>query len=150
MREWVTGGDIHKDNLQAICDGVIEHGRALSEARGGRAQPIACLVMENGQLVGGATGRTEFRRLFVNYLWVDAQRRGMGLGAEALHRLEALAVERGCVDALIETLDDDVAEWYSRCGYQVIAHVPQYCGPWSRHTLLKTLDGAHGNAADEQ
>jgi GNAT superfamily N-acetyltransferase len=88
--------------------------------------------------------------LFVNYLWVDAQRRGIGLGAEALHRLEALAVERGCVDALIETLDDDVAEWYSRCGYQVIAHVPQYCGPWSRHTLLKTLDGAHGNAADEQ
>jgi len=139
MREWLTVRDINADILNAISDGVLQHGRALSEARGGHAESIACALMEEGTLIGGATGRTEFRRLFVNYLWIDAQWRGTGLGTQALHKLEALAVERACVDALIETLDDDVARWYTRCGYRLIAHVPEYCGPWSRHTLLKTL-----------
>jgi len=139
MREWLTVRDINPDTMKAISDGVLQHGRALSEARGGQAEAIACSLMENGALIGGASGRTEFRRLFVNYLWISAQWRGTRLGTQVLHKLEALAVERACVDALIETLDDDVARWYTRCGYRLIAHVPEYCGPWSRHTLLKVL-----------
>ncbi|KPB31142.1 GNAt family acetyltransferase [Pseudomonas syringae pv. syringae] len=103
------------------------------------ADPIACMIMENDLLIGGATGRTEFQRLFVSYLWIDAGSRGKGLGAQTLNRLEALAIERGCTDALIETLDDDVARWYARCGYVPIACLPRYCGPWSRHTLLKSF-----------
>nr|WP_122423636.1 hypothetical protein [Pseudomonas viridiflava] len=64
-----------------------------------------------------------------------------GLGAEALHKLEALALERGCVDSIIETLDDGVAGWYQRTGYVLIAYIPNYCGPWNRHILLKSLVG---------
>ncbi|KPZ10105.1 GCN5-like N-acetyltransferase [Pseudomonas syringae pv. viburni] len=107
MMEWLTGAQIADDQIQVIGAGVLHHGRALSEAKGGLAGSIACVVMENGLVIGGATGRTEFQRLFVSYLWVDVQSRGEGLGAEALHRIETLAVERGCVDALIETLDAD-------------------------------------------
>jgi GNAT superfamily N-acetyltransferase len=139
MREWLTGAQIADDQIQVIGAGVLHHGRALSEAKGGLAGSIACVVMEHGLVIGGATGRTEFQRLFVSYLWVDVQSRGEGLGAEALHRIETLAVERGCVDALIETLDDDVAKWYARCGYRLIACLPEYCGPWGRHTLLKSF-----------
>ncbi|WP_440785048.1 GNAT family N-acetyltransferase [Pseudomonas syringae] len=139
MRAWVAGTDIDSHLVKVIGEGVLQHGRALSESKGGQAQPVACLVMENDLLIGGATGRTEFRRLFINYLWIDAQWRGKGLGAEALHRLEASAAKTGCVDALIETLDDEVAKWYARCGYELIGHIPGYCGPWSRHTLLKSL-----------
>ncbi|EKN48178.1 MULTISPECIES: hypothetical protein [Pseudomonas syringae group] len=64
-----------------------------------------------------------------------------GLGAEALHKLEALALERGWVDSIIETLDDGVAGWYQRIGYVLIAHIPRYCGPWNRHILLRSLAG---------
>lgn len=139
MKEWRTCG-IHVQHLQAVSDGVINHGQNLSREQGGVANPIACTVLDDEILIGGVTGRTEFYRLFINYLWVDAAWRGRKIGTELLHRLEALAVARGCRDALIETLDDGVADWYKRCGYQVVAHLPGYCGPWSRHTLLKTLD----------
>lgn len=139
MREWATGTGIDEDYLKAISAGVIQHGRALSEARGGHAGSIACVVMEDDVLIGGATGRTEFQRLFVNYLWVDAQWRGNGLGAQALHKLEALAIERRCLDAMIETLDDDNAKWYARCGYETVEMLPKYCGLWTRHTLLKSF-----------
>jgi len=138
-RQWHTTGNIHEKDLRAVSDGVIQHGQNLSRGRGGSADPIACTLMEEDDLVGGVTGRTEFRRLFINYLWVDASWRSQGIGTELLHRLEALALEHGCCDALIETLDDSVAHWYRRCGYRLVAHLPQYCGPWNRHTLLKDL-----------
>jgi len=139
MREWVTDREDDEDAVRVISNGVLQHGRALSESVGGKAEPIACMAMENGSFIAGATGRTEFQRLFVSYLWVDSEWRGTGLGAQALHRLEALALERGCRDALIETLDEGVAAWYVRCGYLLIGHVSGYCGPWSRHTLVKPL-----------
>ncbi|KTC25944.1 GCN5 family acetyltransferase [Pseudomonas marginalis ICMP 9505] len=139
MKEWHTTGSLQDSHLRAISEGVIHHGQALSRDKGGYSEPLACVLMENGMLLGGVTGRTEFQRLFVNYLWIDTLWRGQGLAAEALRRLEAAAMDRGCVDALIETLDDDIAQWYERCGYRLIAHLPEYCGPWSRHTFLKSL-----------
>lgn len=139
MRQWQTCG-IHEQHLQAVSDGVIKHGQNLSREQGGVAKPIACTVLDDEILIGGVTGRTEFHRLFISYLWVDAAWRGRKLGAELLHRLEALALARGCREALIETLDDGTADWYKRCGYRIVAHLPRYCGPWSRHTLLKTLN----------
>lgn len=138
-KEWRTTGSIHEKDLRAVSDGVIQHGQNLSRGHGGNADPIACTLMDDETLVGGVTGRTEFGRLFINYLWVDAPWRGKGIGTELLHRLEALALEHGCHEALIETLDDSVAHWYKRCGYRLVAHLPQYCGPWNRHTLLKDL-----------
>ncbi|WP_164708225.1 GNAT family N-acetyltransferase, partial [Pseudomonas viridiflava] len=127
----MTDDNLDSSFLQAIRDGVIDAERDLSEPLGGNANAIACALSEESMLMGGATGRTEFQRLFVNFLWVDQQWRGTGLGAEALHKLEALALERGCVDSIIETLDDGVASWYQRIGYVLIAHIPRYCGPWN-------------------
>lgn len=141
MREWITDDKVGSDFLQSIRNGVLDTGRDLSEPLGGNANAIACALTEDSLLMGGATGRTEFQRLFVNFLWVDQQWRGTGLGAEALHKLEALAIERGCVDSIIETLDDRVAGWYQRTGYVLIAHIPRYCGPWNRHILLRSLAG---------
>lgn len=139
MKQWQTTRDLDAHYGRAITEGVIHHGQALSRDQGGQSEPLACVLIENETLIGGVTGRTEFQRLFVNYLWTDTPWRGQGVAGEALRRLEAAALDHGCVDALIETLDDDVAQWYQRCGYRLIAHLPAYCGPWSRHTLLKAL-----------
>jgi GNAT superfamily N-acetyltransferase len=137
MQEWITDEHIDANVLQAIKSGVIDTGRELARSYGGHAQPIACAMTERSSLIGGATGRTEFNRLFIDYLWIAPQWRLRGLASEALHKIEALAAQRGCIDAIIETLDDDIAQWYQRAGYVPIAQVPGYCGPWSRHTLLK-------------
>jgi GNAT superfamily N-acetyltransferase len=97
------------------------------------------LVREADQVVAGGTGRTEFSRLFVNYLWVTEPLRSRGLGQQVSAMLESAARERGCVDALIETLDDHVASLYVRWGYTAVATIPTYVGRFTKHVLVKPL-----------
>ena len=122
----------------ASAEGVFSFGRSL--AIGGEATPLACTLRENGLLVAGGVGRTEFARLFVSSLWVTQSRRGEGLGTEVLERMEAEARSRGCKDALVETLNDRVAELYARLGYRHVAVVDEYVGPFTRHIMLKTFN----------
>ncbi len=134
-RDWRRDGAVSAADLEAIRDGVITHGR--QQAQGSDALDIAVALYDGDTLIAGGHGRTEFQRLYVNYLWVDADHRGQGLGGDCLRQLEAMALKRGCVDALIETLLDDVAEIYEHLGYACISHVHDYVPGFTRHTLLK-------------
>lgn len=134
-RDWRRDAAVPAADLDAIRDGVIAYGR--QQAQGSDAQDIACALYQDGELIAGAWGRTEFQRLYVNYLWVHADHRGQGLGGDCLRQVEAQALKRGCVDALIETLLDDVAELYEHLGYACISHVHDYVPGFTRHTLLK-------------
>jgi len=133
LRRWTT--ELPADDAARISEGVTRHGRA--QAPGGQAQAIACGLYEDGHLIAGALGRTEFKRLFVNYLWVDEDWRGGGLGTELLRQLEAQALRRGCLDALIETLSDRTARWYEQLGYAMMAHVHDYIPGFTRYILIK-------------
>ena len=136
MQSWRVVEHSNPEELAVISNGVFQHGRSL--AVGGNARPVACLVSNEGEIIAGASGRTEFNRLFVSYLWITSALRGQGLGTQVLRRLEQEAQERGCADALIETLDEHTALFYQRLGYAVLSVVP-YVGPFRRHTLLKPL-----------
>jgi GNAT superfamily N-acetyltransferase len=133
---WTSDAEVRPEDLAAIRDGVILHGR--QQTQGSDAQDIALALHDDeGQLLAGGWGRTEFQRLYVNYLWVRPEHRGSGLGGDTLRRLEAQALRRGCLDALIETLSDDVAALYEHLGYACIAHVHDFVPGFTRHTLLK-------------
>ena len=140
---WTLGARAPEDDLQVIAEGVFSHGRA--QARDGNAEPIACLVRDGPRVVAGGTGRTEYRRLFVSYLWVAEDLRRQGLARRILQALEFEAVHRGCGDALIETLDDGVAALYGRLGYRSVAVVSGYVGPFNRHILVKSLEPVLGD-----
>lgn len=123
------------EDLAVISEGVFAHGRAL--AADGHAEPIACLVRKGSKLVAGGCGRTEYERLFTTSLWVSEGLRRQGIGSRVLLELEAEAARRGCKDALIETLSDEVANLYMRLGYQPVAVVQRYVGRFTRHILVK-------------
>jgi ribosomal protein S18 acetylase RimI-like enzyme len=137
MREWSISETATEQELSVLSEGVLQVGRAL--AVNGNARPLACLVREGGSIIAGGSGRTEFERLFVQYLWVAERYRGRGLGSEVLSRLEAAARQRGSRDALIETLSDRVAELYRRLGYAPVATIPRYVGEFTRHIMVKAL-----------
>ncbi len=133
---WSSDEAVSAADLQALREGVILHGR--QQAQGSDARDIACAVHdEDGTLLAGACGRTEFERLYIDYLWVHPDRRGEGLGGDTLRRLEAQALRRGCRDALVETLLDEAAAIYEHLGYACIAHVHDFVPGFTRHTLLK-------------
>ncbi len=136
-RIWSIEIDAIASDLTIISDGVFTFGR--SQAFDGDSQAIACFLREADTVIAGATGRTEYRRLFINYLWVEETLRGQSLGTETLRRIELAAVERGCQDALIETLDDHNAGLYHALGYRPVATIPRYVGRFTRHIMVKPL-----------
>ena len=81
MHEWSISDTASQQELAVLSEGVLQVGRAL--AVDGNARPLACLVREGGSIIAGGSGRTEFERLFVQYLWVAEQYRGRGLGGAA-------------------------------------------------------------------
>jgi GNAT superfamily N-acetyltransferase len=132
---WTLGSEAASRDLEVIANGVFAHGRA--QAHDGNAKAISCLVRDGERVVAGGTGRTEYNRLFVAYLWVAEDLRGQGLARRVLEALESEAAKRGCKDALIETLDDTVANLYRHLGYKAIAEVKGYVGRFNRHIMLK-------------
>ncbi|MCP5181244.1 MAG: GNAT family N-acetyltransferase [Pseudomonadales bacterium] len=134
---WCIEDDPDATDVACISDGVFHFGRA--QAVGGDARPIACFLREGDRIVAGATGRTEFNRLFTSYLWVSDERRGQGLGSECLTRLEAAARARGCTDAVLETLSDSNQALYERLGYETIVTLVAWVGGFNRHFMRKSL-----------
>lgn len=134
-RVWRRDAELPPADLDAIRDGVILHG--CQQTQGSDARDIACACYEDGQLIAGAWGRTEFQRLYLSYIWVQPEQRGQGLGGQLLRQIEAQALKRGCVDALIETLLDEAADCFEHLGYACVAHLHDYVPGFTRHTLLK-------------
>jgi GNAT superfamily N-acetyltransferase len=134
QRVWRRDAELPPADLDAIRDGVILHGR--QQTQGSDARDIACACYEDGQLIAGAWGRTEFQRLYLSYIWVQPEHRGQGLGGQLLRQIEAQALKRGCVDALIETLLDEAAACFEHLGYACAAHLHDYVPGFTRHTLL--------------
>lgn len=133
--EWILGSGVPAQDLEVIAKGVQRHGRAL--AHDGHAEAIACVVRDNYRVIAGGSGRTEYQRLFISYLWVAEAFRGQGIARGILKKLESEAARRGCRDALIETLDDSVARLYASLGYRSIVEISRYVGRFNRHILLK-------------
>lgn len=137
MGKWSIEDAPTDKDLAVVSAGVVKFGRA--EAEGSDPRPLACFLREEGIIVAGATGRVEFGRLFVGYLWVREDLRGTGLGSSVLRRIEDAARERGARDSLIETMSDRTAHLYRRCGYVDIATIPRYVGSFTRYVMLKNL-----------
>lgn len=87
----------------------------------------------------GATGRIEFERLFIQYLWVATPHRSRGLGTNLLSRIEQAARALKCRDALVETLSDQTATMYRRRDHLPLAEIADYIPGYTRHVLLKNL-----------
>jgi ribosomal protein S18 acetylase RimI-like enzyme len=141
MLEWQVTDNPQEEDIAVVFDGVFSFGRA--QARAGNAKEIACFVRQNGVVIAGASGRTEFNRLFVSLLWVSEPLRHQGLAKRLLATLESHAIERGCTSAMIETLLEPAALLYRSQGYSVTAEVPECVGPFTRYIMLKRFNSGH-------
>lgn len=123
--------------IAQISKAVIAHDRASVGA--GEPQPLACMVRENGHLIGGAVGRIELDRLYVEHLWVDAGHRRKGLGSRLLAGIEEAARGAGCSESLIESLSQKTAAMYERAGYRGHAQIDNYIPGLTLYVLIKPL-----------
>ncbi|MDR6907665.1 ribosomal protein S18 acetylase RimI-like enzyme [Agromyces sp. 3263] len=85
-------------------------------------QPDLFLVAEDdgGAVVGAAMVGYDGHRGWVNYLAVDASRRGEGLGAAIMAEAERLLIALGCpkLNLQVRSTNQGVIDWYRSLGYE--------------------------------
>jgi GNAT superfamily N-acetyltransferase len=116
---------------------------SFSRARGFIWQPEPLTVAlrdDDGRIVGGAVGETNWGWLHVRALGVADDLRGLGWGARLMREMERLARERGCHHAWVDTFSFQARPFYERLGYTVIGTLPDYPFGQERYFLSKVLD----------
>lgn len=102
--------------------------------------PLAAQVKnDQGEVVAGATARTFGNWLLLDRLWVCESQRGEGLGTQLLQQVEAVAIERGCRRALLDTLNFQAQPFYQRHGYETQWVQQDYPKTGCRYFMVKEL-----------
>jgi ribosomal protein S18 acetylase RimI-like enzyme len=131
------------DSLRDLIGGGI---LAANEAALGPSDRLllAILIRDKEKVVGGLLGRTSYKRLFVELLFVPEYMRGQRMGEKVLRRAEDEAKKRGCIGAWLETLSADAKRFYVRNGYRVFGEIAHYPPGNTRYFVAKDF----GQAAD--
>ncbi len=64
------------------------------------------------KLIGGVSGRTIYKHILINVVWVDKEARGTGVGRSLMELAEAEAKKQGCVAAQVDTLSFQAPVFY--------------------------------------
>ncbi len=105
-------------------------------------RPLAVVLRSEreGRVVGGLWGRTSFRWLFVEVLFVPEAFRARHFGTRLMELAEAEALQRDCLGAWLDTFSPDALAFYERLGYSRFGEIPDYPPGHARHFLLKRFD----------
>ena len=74
-------------------------------------------TFDGTRLIGGICGNVYWNGLEIDILWVDADRRGSGIGTRLLAEAENFARDQGAVVAFFKTVQ--AREFYEKQGYEV-------------------------------
>ena len=78
--------------------------------------------------------------MFVDWPWVAASYRRVGVGSQPLEQAEARARDGSCTKVYLDTFSFQAPAFYARHGYREFARLPGFpCGDHERIWLWKTL-----------
>ena len=108
-------------------------------------QPLILALRESaGTVVGGLIGDTNLGWLYVDTLAVVEDLRGQSWGSRLLARAEAIAIERGCRHAWLNTFSFQARPFYERHGYVAFGELEDFPPGQSRIFLRKDLTPTTG------
>lgn len=94
---------------------------------------------DNGEVVGGLTGKSFWNWLHIEYLWVNESERGKNIGSEIMSAAEGEAIKRGCIGSTLDTFSFQALGFYEKLGYSVVGKLSGYLGKYERFYLQKSL-----------
>ncbi|QPF72835.1 GNAT family N-acetyltransferase [Roseateles sp. DAIF2] len=92
-----------------------------------------------GRVLGGALGRSWGPCCELQQLWVEPAQRRRGIGAALVREFEALARERGCRIAYLETFSFQAPALYRELGYRSVHEHAVYPHGIVKHLMLHEL-----------
>ena len=140
----VGGIEISEDDypeMEAVA--AIQRGlHAFNQEMGGPydREPVTVLARDGGEQVrGGLLGLTYWNWLFIDWLWLARDVRGIGLGSQLLERAEEIARRRGCTQAYTDTFSFQAPGFWERHGYVEFVRLddmpPGHSRIWFRKAL---------------
>jgi len=124
------------DAREVVDDGLDTYNAATGPMH--QVRPLACVARgPQGQVLGGAMGRTWGLCAELQQLWVTETARGQGLGSQLLQGFEGEAERRGVQRFYLDTFSFQARGFYERHGYHVALTVAGYAPGVARHTMLR-------------
>jgi ribosomal protein S18 acetylase RimI-like enzyme len=110
--------DVPQDDGRLVDEGLDAHNEAAAPLH--EVQPLSAFARSpDGQVVGGAIGRTWGRCCELQQLWVHPGARRQGIGARLVKAFEQAAQARGCHTFYLETFSFQAPSLYRSLGYEV-------------------------------
>ncbi len=126
------------DDIEVLREGLRQHAAPFVSVPGFH-QIAVFLRDERGRIRGGVAARINWNWLDVFLVWVDEALRTEGWGRRLMEAIEAVAIERGCTEAHLDTFSYQARPFYERLGYHVFAQLDDYPIGHQRFYLRKRL-----------
>lgn len=94
---------------------------------------------DGGDVIGGLLGSNAYGWMRIDWVWVDEQHRGKGIGTALLERAEEIAVNRDCHGVHLDTHSFQAPEFYYGLGYEPFGELDNYPDLNKRIWLRKNL-----------
>ena len=129
---------IDEKTRAAILDPLVAYNKEKTGISDHR--PLAILLIDaKAAVIGGLWGHTGYGWLFTEWLVVQEELRGQGLGTALVLRAEAEALARGCHSAWLDTFEFQARGFYEQIGYECFGELTDYPTGFSRYFMKKTL-----------
>jgi GNAT superfamily N-acetyltransferase len=97
-------------------------------------QPVNLFAFDAaGQVIAGLFAETQFHWLKTQILAVHPNQRRQGLGKRLMLEAETIALQRGCCNAYVDTMEYQAPAFYERLGYTLAGRFPD----WDSHGHAK-------------
>ncbi len=125
------------DDVKYVVDGVIEFG--LSQVNGVEPDQWVIHAIEDGEIVGGATGRIHFSQLYLDNLWVKKELRNQGLGTKIHEEVVQLSKQSLCSRIQLNTLNEKAVQLYKRLDYEILAEIDGYVDGFCLYYMARKI-----------
>lgn len=110
--------------IRAINEGLWAYN--LARRPDPEAAPLTLCVRIDGRVRAGLLGRSAWRWLRIDTVWVDEPLRGSGVGRALLERAESIARERRCLGMHLDTLGFQAPGFYDKLGFRRFGEIEDY------------------------
>ena len=127
------------DEVQFLEDRIYEFNAGAAGIHDGES--LAFFTRnESGRIVAGICGNTWGGVCEIRQFWVDAPRRGRGLGTRLFDATEREACRRGCTQIVLMTFSFQARAFYERRGFAVVATLDDHPRGHRNHLMRKRLE----------
>lgn len=129
-----------EDEIEYIKNQLFQFNVSTSPPdQGALSKDVNLILKEDDKIYGGLIGKIYRRCLFIEFLWISEEERGLGYGEKLMMEAEKIAISEQCKFIHLDTFSFQAPEFYKRNGYEIFGVLDGYPDGIKRYYLKKDL-----------